>query len=322
MHPESAPMPDAAPRHPRKKLTTPNRHCGTEVNLHSGPWQATLCTQGGSLVALRCGTDPLVLPWPTDRMRPCFHGATLAPWPNRLRDGRYRFGGRTHQLALSEPELANSLHGLVCWTDWRLDSADAKSAAMSTAILPQPGYPFQVELKASWNLHREGLTWSLAARNTGETTAPVGLGIHPYLTAAGGGVDAWDLTVPAATVLDTGGARKLPEGAGPVSRAAGTDFRRGGSLSGVQLDHCFTDLQTGRVTVTNSEGRGAALEWNPAQLPFVQVFTSDLPGTRWDRSGVAVEACSCAPDAFNTDPASVALAPGSTREAQWKFKVA
>jgi galactose mutarotase-like enzyme len=40
-------------------------------------------------------------------------GHVLAPWPNRLRDGRYRWDGEEHQTPLSEPETATAIHGHV-----------------------------------------------------------------------------------------------------------------------------------------------------------------------------------------------------------------
>ena len=38
-----------------------------------------------------------------DQMCPASAGKVLVPWPNRIRDGRYSFGGEVHQLALTEP---------------------------------------------------------------------------------------------------------------------------------------------------------------------------------------------------------------------------
>ena len=37
-------------------------------------------------------------------------GQALIPWPNRLQDGSYEFGGRHHQLPLNEPEHRNAIH--------------------------------------------------------------------------------------------------------------------------------------------------------------------------------------------------------------------
>ena len=51
-------------------------------------------------------------------MRPAYRGALLAPWPNRVVDGRYTFDGEEQQLPLTEPERGHALHGLLVWADW------------------------------------------------------------------------------------------------------------------------------------------------------------------------------------------------------------
>ena len=48
------------------------------------------------------------------------------PWPNRIEDGSYEFGGRRHQLALNEPERGNAIHGLVRWAAWTVGERDAE----------------------------------------------------------------------------------------------------------------------------------------------------------------------------------------------------
>ena len=48
-----------------------------------------------------------------------FGGKVRAPWPNRIRDGRYRFAGREHVTPITEPERGTALHGLVLWDEWR-----------------------------------------------------------------------------------------------------------------------------------------------------------------------------------------------------------
>ena len=47
-----------------------------------------------------------------DELPPGGAGQLLAPWPNRIDGGRYVFDGTGFQLALTEPEHANAIHGL------------------------------------------------------------------------------------------------------------------------------------------------------------------------------------------------------------------
>ena len=59
-----------------------------------------------------------------------------------------------------------------------------------------------------------------------------------------------------------------------------------------------------------------------AWAPWVQVHTADRPEPAADRSGLALEPMSCAPDAFNAgsgspDAGLVVLGPGETHHAWW-----
>src|SRR4051812_7503826 len=62
-----------------------------------------------------------------------FAGRVLAPWPNRVRDGRYAFDGDEHRLELSEPERGNALHGLVLRSRWRGVRTSVRRVALSCA---------------------------------------------------------------------------------------------------------------------------------------------------------------------------------------------
>ena len=55
-----------------------------------------------------------------DEISPASAGQLLAPWPNRIRDGRYTFEGTAYQLPLTEPGKHNAIHGLSNWSRWRL----------------------------------------------------------------------------------------------------------------------------------------------------------------------------------------------------------
>ena len=57
-------------------------------------------------------------------------GQLLMPWPNRIRDGRYTFGGRELQLALTEPKRSNASHGLARWVAWTLEEHTANSVSL------------------------------------------------------------------------------------------------------------------------------------------------------------------------------------------------
>jgi hypothetical protein len=70
---------------------------------------------------------------------PAFNGAVLAPWPNRIRDGRWNHQGQRQQLAISEPARDTALHGLVAWQNWQLVSAAEQSVDLNCQVPAQPG---------------------------------------------------------------------------------------------------------------------------------------------------------------------------------------
>ena len=78
------------------------------------------------------GSAPTRCRWPA--------AAKLIPWPNRLRDGKYAFGGAERQLALSEPAKHNASHGLVRWTTWDLLDQTSTSITVGQRLHPQPGW--------------------------------------------------------------------------------------------------------------------------------------------------------------------------------------
>jgi aldose 1-epimerase len=50
------------------------------------------------------------------------------PWPNRLADGRYRFDDVDYQVAITEPEKGNAIHGLLRWRCWEAMRQDSKGS--------------------------------------------------------------------------------------------------------------------------------------------------------------------------------------------------
>jgi aldose 1-epimerase len=70
-----------------------------------------------------------------DEMASSARGQPLIPWPNRVRDGRYRWGGAEHQLPLNEPAKGNAIHGFSRYHSWTCvthTSTRVESAGRST----------------------------------------------------------------------------------------------------------------------------------------------------------------------------------------------
>ncbi|MDN4161515.1 aldose 1-epimerase family protein [Nocardioides abyssi] len=295
---------------------------GAEHVLSHGDYRAVATTIGGGLRTLRHHDRDLVRPYAADEVRPRFRGSVLLPWPNRVADGRYRSGGEEHQLPLTEPERGNALHGLVCWVRFEVVEQSPSSITFAHALVPQQGYPFELDVRVRHALADDGLTTTVTTRNTGATDAPYGVAPHPYLVAGPGPVDGWTLRLPVAEVLEVTPDRLLPLDRSPV---VGTDrdFRTARPIAGTELDHAFTgvvadDDGRARVELHDDAGAGVVCTWDPAVLPWLQVHTGDLPLEPDNhRRGLAVEPMTCPPDAFNSGEDLVVLAPGEEHVAAW-----
>ena len=298
---------------------------GGQVQLRAGDVTATVTEVGGALRLLRLGDRDLVAGFPVDVPRPVYRGSVLAPWPNRVADGRYRWEGRDEQLALTEPDRRTALHGLVCWVRWEVLDRSADAVSMGARVVPQPGYPHQLDLVATYRVHEDGLTWRLEAHNTGTTTAPYGCSVHPYLVAGPGRVDDWTLRLRAREHLEVDPDRLLPTGRRGAT-VTGLDLTGGPvPLAGVEVDHAFTGVTpdadgTARAEVRCADGSGVVLEWDPEQLPWVQLHTADRPEPELHRTGLAVEPMTCPPDALRSGEDLVTLPPSGRHAAEWRIR--
>jgi aldose 1-epimerase len=239
------------------------------------------------------------------------------PWPNRIAGGRYATGGEPQQLALTEPDRGNALHGLVEWVSWGLERREAGAVTLRHRLHPQPGYPFTLDLAAGYELTAGGLAVTLRATNAGPAAAPFGTGLHPYLSLTGAPVDDQALELPARSYLPVD-ARLVPTGEPVPVDGTEIDLRRARPLEGLRLDTCFADLARdsdglAHVHLATAGGDRRLTVWMDERFDHVQVFTNDAdPEPERRRRSVAIEPMTCAPDAFNSGTGLVVLEPGET----------
>ena len=174
---------------------------GEQVELRLGDQRAVVVEVGGGLREYERGGRALLDEYALDEMCTSGRGQVLIPWPNRLQHGSYEFDGTRHQLALTEPENGNAIHGLVRWAAWRVGEQKPHRVVMEHVLHPKPGYPFSLALSVEYLLSPDGLAVRTTATNVGASACPYGSGAHPYLTLGTPVVDPVVLRVPARTVL-------------------------------------------------------------------------------------------------------------------------
>jgi aldose 1-epimerase len=276
---------------------------GEQYELRAGDYAATVTQVGAVLRGLRYGARDLVRGFRAEHAMPLYRGAVLAPWPNRVADGRYSFASSAHQLPVNEIERGCALHGLVAWDGWLLSRRRESSLRLEHRLWPRPGYPFLLALDVSYELQEQlGLSITLSARNDGMDPAPYGASIHPYLVAGPGRADDWSLRLQAATVLAVDPIRLRPHGESPVSD--GFDFRHPRPVGPERIDHAFTALNfdaDDRCTARLRAADGAGVQMaRDSGCRWVQVHTADRPEPSMNRVGLALEPMTCPPDAFNS----------------------
>lgn len=289
---------------------------GRQYEIFAGEHAVTVTEVGAGLRQYTYGGTDVTRGYDPDTLPPWGCGAVLVPWPNRVRDGRYRFDGTDYQLALSDPDTHTAIHGLGRWARWTAVRHDRSEVTLALDVVPQKGWPFEVRVEVTYALDpATGLAVTATAHNHGRARLPFGAGFHPYLAVRGGSLSDAEIRVPAARrlILDE---QQVPVGEEDV---AGTDYdlRAPRVLGDTRLDAGFTALDTeaGRALAEVRTRAGGAQIWMGAAFGYVQVFTRDDLGGAGP--AVAIEPMTCAPDAFNSGAGLVVLEPDERWHGTW-----
>ena len=287
----------------------------SEVRITAGDAALVVDLRGGGLRELTVGERHLLDGYAAGTVPSGRRGGVLIPWPNRVRDGRWTWQGRTLQLDVSSPEKPEAIHGFVSAQRWDVLAQDARSVSVGTLVEPRSGYPFRLAAALDYALADDRLTVTVRVRNAGTDDAPFGVGLHPYLAVGAtedGGVADAELRLPARTALDVEGG--LPTGGrrpfdGAVGRIGDRSF-----------DDPLTDLERdadgwARAVVTGPAG-GLELALDAAWR-WLQVYTGDTLPEGQRRRSIAVEPMTCPPNALADGADVVVLAPGADWSGTW-----
>ncbi|HEX2501951.1 MAG TPA: aldose 1-epimerase [Methylomirabilota bacterium] len=227
----------------------------------------------------------------------------LVPWSNRIREGRFVFGGRAVSLPLNRPPERHAIHGLGFQTAWTV--ADLGSTRVVLEHRHAPGaWPWAYRAVQQVALTPQSLELVLMLSNEGDAAMPAGLGWHPYfprtprttLTARVGGLWLTD-----AEIMPTACVTPAPE----------QDPGRGLAVDRVALDNAFVGWD-GQAVVAWPE-RGIRLRLAaPGPFGVLVVYTPS------GQPFFCAEPVSHTTDAFNLaatgqrDTGMLVLAPGES----------
>jgi aldose 1-epimerase len=259
----------------------------------------------------------------------------LFPFPNRLRDGRLTFEGKSYQLPLNEATGKHAIHGFTPRNPWRVidtdsgeDSASITGQFQLSRDLPDARgfWPADFVLTLTYRLTATVLRVDAVVENPDSGPLPFGLGYHPYFclpTAPGAAADEMMLEAHASGVWESDGG--IPSGKEkPVPSEL--DFRTPRLIGTAILDTLYAwvspipgdGLPRGVwLGHRNAPGR-LTVAWSPA---FRELLLFIPP----HRKAVAVEPYTCASDAPNLaaqgiDAGWQVLPPGGRWEAAVEYR--
>lgn len=246
----------------------------------------------------------------------------MAPFCNRVKDGRYVFDGAEHDLLPGATDRT-IYHGLTrtrpfTVVDVRTGNGCAGVTLRCAALAedPAPGYPFAVVVDVRFDLHPTSLRVEISGTNRGADPAPFATGWHPYFRLPGAPtIDDLHLVVPSTRPIRTD-RDLIPLPGGAAFDGGPPGVTRWSPLGGAVIDMAYEDLQTdagAARTALSAPGSGVGLVLLQ-ERGLVHVFTGDTL-TRDRRRSVALEPVEAMTDAFNRPDCAEAirLEPGATR---------
>ncbi len=243
-------------------------------------------------------------------------GSFLAPFPNRVADGRYVFEGEEYQLPINKPDEHNAIHGFISDKNFSVirsgEYGTGYELVLEYTSHEIEGFPYSFRTVVAYIFgHDDVLTVKTEIKNLSTKNMPLGFGWHPYFMT-GAKVNDLTLRIPPVEKLGTDG-RLIPTGVTDhtdfwtsAQKIGDTDFDTGFQLPSEDKDIVLLDEEK-RLTITVSCGEG---------YDYVQIF---IPP--W-RTSIAIEPMTCAADAFNNKMGLKIIGPGEICQAEFKILVA
>jgi len=300
---------------------------GRRLEIASGRARAVIGTVGAVLSGLVVDGIAMTEPLAAGRAPRFASGIVLSPWPNRVRDGRWRLDERDQQLVITEPERQNAIHGLLRYADYEVRERSEDSVVLGALIPPQPGWPAAIDTWVEYRALADGLRVRHGAVNLAPFATPYAVGAHPFLRVGDAAIEELRLTVHADARFEVD-ERMLPVGERGVDGTV-YDLRGGvwvGDVAGV-LDTAYARVRHragGEVARLEDPATGyrVALHQDPAWR-YLQVFTPmaypEADGR--ERLAVAVEPMTAPPDALRSGEGLVRLPPGGRWAGGWALRL-
>ncbi len=177
-------------------------------------------------------TDPKLLDGTTSAR---FSSYTLAPWSNRIPNGKFVFQGQTHQLKVNITKEQTARHGDVQDRAWKVvNHGSSLECTFDSSWYPDINFPFPFAMTITHTLKNSMYITAMTLTNTGSSPMPAGMGIHPYFVRR---ATTPELFFQAKNIYLTDSSNVPTKAAEPIPERF--DFSTQKPLSDLGVDHVY-----------------------------------------------------------------------------------
>jgi aldose 1-epimerase len=224
----------------------------------------------------------------------------LFPFPGRIGQAKYSFGGRDYQLEPNEP-LGNAIHGFALSRPWRVVeqsparvTGEFQASVDDAAILDR--WPSDFRIRVSYEVRGRELLSDITFDNPDDGPLPCGFGTHTYFRlplAERAAVEETELYAPVSKVWEL---RDMLATGSKLPITPETDLG-GGPLAGRKFDTSYTGLQPAADGLIQTRIHDPKSGRTLTQV-FDQQFTQCVVFTPPHREAICMEPYTCIPDSF------------------------
>lgn len=287
---------------------------------------AVIDSIGAAILSLKVGDTELLDPGSYESSSGFLEGVTMAPWVNRLADGRYQSAGVAYQVPLTDEERSVANHGLVFESDFQVAQGLPGAIKLVNEIDDPNLYPTKLRIEVSYQLTEDGISVTQQITNLGDREAPLSFGSHPYFRIGEFSADQLEIKTSAKSVV-AADERLLPIGKVPET-TFGLVRDEWVLIGNLEIDNSLTDLHfdengLSETFLRDPNGRVIRL-WQSKTYRHLSLFTPDFYRTaegkaRWS---VALEPQTSAANSYNTADDLIVIQPGQVVEGNWGISFA
>ncbi len=244
---------------------------------------------------------------------PMYVGSFLAPFPNRIKDGKYNFDGKPYQVAINDKDYHCALHGFLYDIPFLLDNIDENqgSITLHKDFLGVEGYPFQISFRITYRWFNQGLYVTTKVKNLSESNIPFGMGWHPYFDM-GVPVDTLELRIPGTYYFEQD-EQFIPTG----KLITVNPFDQSMVIGDRFMNDCYA-LNDSKIHLYEPHKQIELVleqEIEGQAYPYCMFYTPP------ERDCLAIEPMTCAPNAFNNGYGFRRLAKGEEFNLSYGIRV-